>query len=112
MLDDFGTGFSSLGYLKRFPVDTLKIDRSFVAGLGHDDGDRAIVAAIMGIAKALGLEVVAEGVETAAQAAELEALGCTVAQGFRYAEPTCDPAATLDGGGVDFDSLPRRVLAR
>jgi diguanylate cyclase (GGDEF)-like protein len=95
MLDDFGTGFSSLGYLKRFPVDTLKIDRSFVAGLGVDDGDRAIVAAIMGVAKALELEVIAEGVETAEQAAELTALGCMVAQGFRYAEPSFEPAAML-----------------
>src|SRR4051794_35839191 len=95
MLDDFGTGFSSLGYLKRFPIDTLKIDRSFVAGLGLDDGDRAIVAAIMGVAKALQLEVIAEGVETAEQAAELTALGCVVAQGFRYAEPSFEPAAMV-----------------
>jgi diguanylate cyclase (GGDEF)-like protein len=95
MLDDFGTGLSSLSYLKRFPVDTLKIDRSFVAGLGHDDGDRAIVAAIMGVAQALELRVIAEGVETAEQANELIALGCGVAQGFRYAEPTYEPAALV-----------------
>jgi len=99
MLDDFGTGFSSLSYLKRFPVHTLKIDRSFVAGLGREDGDRAIVAAIMGVANALELQVIAEGVETALQAAELVALGCTVAQGFRYAEPTYEPATTLGSPG-------------
>jgi diguanylate cyclase (GGDEF)-like protein len=95
MLDDFGTGFSSLSYLKRFPVDTLKIDQSFIAGLGRDDGDRAIVAAIMAVAEALELRVIAEGVETAEQATELIALGCDVAQGFRYAEPTYDPAALV-----------------
>jgi diguanylate cyclase (GGDEF)-like protein len=96
MLDDFGTGFSSLGYLKRFPVDALKIDRSFVSGLGTDSGDRAIVAAIMGVAQALQLRVIAEGVETGAQADELVALGCSIAQGFRYAEPGFDPLGLLD----------------
>ncbi|MFL5840471.1 MAG: putative bifunctional diguanylate cyclase/phosphodiesterase [Thermoleophilaceae bacterium] len=95
MLDDFGTGFSSLSYLKRFPVDALKIDRSFVDGLGGDGGDRAIVAAIVGVAQALELDVIAEGVESAEQAAELLELGCTIAQGFRYAEPTFEPARLL-----------------
>jgi diguanylate cyclase (GGDEF)-like protein len=99
MLDDFGTGFSSLGYLKRFPVDALKIDRSFVDGLGHDPEDRAIVAAIMGVADALDLDVVAEGVETARQVSELLELGCDVAQGYRFARPTFDPAALLGGAG-------------
>jgi EAL domain-containing protein (putative c-di-GMP-specific phosphodiesterase class I) len=100
MLDDFGTGFSSLGYLKRFPVDALKIDRSFVDGLGVDPGDRAIVAAIVAVAQALDLGVIAEGVESDAQADELIALGCSVAQGFRYAQPTFDPAALLVGDAV------------
>jgi EAL domain-containing protein (putative c-di-GMP-specific phosphodiesterase class I) len=100
MLDDFGTGFSSLSYLKRFPVDALKIDRSFVAGLGVDSGDRAIVAAIVGVAQALELDVVAEGVESAEQAAELRGLGCTIAQGFRYAEPTFEPALLLGQGAL------------
>jgi EAL domain-containing protein (putative c-di-GMP-specific phosphodiesterase class I) len=95
MLDDFGTGFSSLSYLKRLPVHTLKIDRSFVAGLGSDAGDRAIVAAIMGVARALDLQVIAEGVESERQAAELVALGCPVAQGFLYAAPTYAPATIL-----------------
>jgi diguanylate cyclase (GGDEF)-like protein len=96
MLDDFGTGFSSLSYLKRFPVHALKIDRSFVAGLGQDEGDGAIVAAIMGVARALELQVIAEGVETDLQAAELLELGCGIAQGFHYAEPSFDPAAVLE----------------
>jgi diguanylate cyclase (GGDEF)-like protein len=97
MLDDFGTGFSSLAYLKRFPVDALKIDRSFVDGLGSDPGDRAIAAAIVGVAHALGLDVIGEGVETAEQAEVLLGLGCRLAQGFRYARPTFEPAELLDG---------------
>jgi EAL domain-containing protein (putative c-di-GMP-specific phosphodiesterase class I) len=95
MLDDFGTGFSSLSYLKRFPVDALKVDRSFVDGLGRDGGDRAIVAAIVAVAHALQLDVIAEGVESAEQATELLELGCTIAQGFLYAQPTFEPALLL-----------------
>jgi diguanylate cyclase (GGDEF)-like protein len=100
MLDDFGTGFSSLGYLKRFPVDALKVDRSFVAGLGSDDGDRALIGAIMGVARALDLKVIAEGVETPLQAAELVKLGCVTAQGFLYAEPTFEPEQLLRRAAV------------
>lgn len=86
-VDDFGTGFSSLAYLKRFPLDELKIDKSFVDGLGHDSEATAIVAAVMGMAHALDLRVVAEGVETADQAVRLRTLGCDEAQGFFYARP-------------------------
>ena len=86
-VDDFGTGFSSLAYLKRFPLDELKIDKSFVDGLGHDLEATAIVAAVMGMAHALDLRVVAEGVETADQAVRLRTLGCDEAQGFFYARP-------------------------
>jgi diguanylate cyclase (GGDEF)-like protein/PAS domain S-box-containing protein len=86
-VDDFGTGFSSLAYLKRFPLDELKIDKSFVDGLGRDPEATAIVAAVMGMAHALDLRVVAEGVETEDQVLRLRTLGCDEAQGFFYARP-------------------------
>ncbi len=83
-VDDFGIGYSSLAYLKRFPVDTLKIDRSFVEGLGTDPIDLPIVQAILSLGKTLGLQVVAEGVERPLQEQTLRALGCERAQGFLY----------------------------
>jgi diguanylate cyclase (GGDEF)-like protein len=86
-VDDFGTGHSSLGYLKHLPVDCLKIDRSFVSGLGVDPDDRAIVGAVVSMGHALGLTVTAEGVETTQQLDELESLGCDVGQGFYFAKP-------------------------
>ena len=87
-IDDFGTGYSSLGYLKRFPIDLLKIDRSFVQGLGEDHEDASIVAAIIGLAHILGMDVVAEGVESETQADALLSLGCSLGQGFRFATPS------------------------
>ena len=87
LLDDFGTGYSSLSHLQRFPIDALKIDRSFVTHLGAGGDDRAIVRAIAAMASALGLEVVAEGVECAEQATEVQALGCRLAQGYHFAHP-------------------------
>lgn len=86
-LDDFGTGYSSLTYLCRLPVDVVKIDRSFVAGLGVSDRDSSVVAAIIGMAGTLGHDLVAEGVETTAQAGRLRALGCEMAQGYLYSKP-------------------------
>jgi diguanylate cyclase (GGDEF)-like protein/PAS domain S-box-containing protein len=86
-IDDFGTGFSSLEYLRRFPIDELKVDKSFVDGLGRDPEATAIVAAVMGMAHALDLTVVAEGVETEAQAVALRNLGCDEVQGYLYARP-------------------------
>jgi len=86
-LDDFGTGYSSLSYLKRFPVDVVKIDRSFVQGLPEDSDDSAIAATIISMAKTLNLRVVAEGVETEAQRAFLSERGCDEMQGFLYSPP-------------------------
>jgi EAL domain-containing protein (putative c-di-GMP-specific phosphodiesterase class I) len=85
--DDFGTGYSSLAHLKRFPVDFLKIDRSFVDGLPFDQDDTTIVDSVIRLGHALGLTVVAEGVETSEQLAQLMALGCDSYQGFLRSEP-------------------------
>jgi len=86
-IDDFGTGASSLANLKRLPVDAVKVDGSFVSGMVHDPEDAAIVAAIMSLGHALGLQVVAEGVETWEQLRELVALGCDLAQGYYFSRP-------------------------
>ncbi len=89
-IDDFGTGYSSLSYLKHFPVDRLKIDRSFVVDIATSDSDRDISKAIIAIADSLNLQVTAEGVETAAQQDILQELGCHELQGFFYRPPLSD----------------------
>jgi EAL domain-containing protein (putative c-di-GMP-specific phosphodiesterase class I) len=86
-LDDFGTGYSSLSYLRRLPIDFVKIDESFIADIDTDIQANAIVGAIITMAEALGLETIAEGVETEAQAASLRELGCSLAQGYLFGRP-------------------------
>lgn len=102
-LDDFGTGYSSLAYLKRLPLDAIKIDQSFVVGIEHEGSTAAIVRAMIAMARALGLTIVAEGVENAAQAAILTQLGCAVLQGFLYspAVPAQDFERMLERGRLE-----------
>jgi EAL domain-containing protein (putative c-di-GMP-specific phosphodiesterase class I) len=92
-IDDFGTGYSSLSYLQRFPLDIVKVDRMFVEQLGMRTGGDEIVSAVIQLAHALGLEVVAEGVETEQQLDVLRALECDFAQGFLFSRPV--PATEL-----------------
>ncbi|QRN80611.1 MAG: EAL domain-containing protein, partial [Nocardiopsis sp. BM-2018] len=109
-VDDFGTGYSSLAYLQRLPVDTIKIDRAFVASLGLDRSATALIAAIVAMSKALGLRVVAEGVESGTQVDQLVPLGTDLGQGYFFSRPlpAADIAASLaDGvpaGGVDHST--------
>jgi EAL domain-containing protein (putative c-di-GMP-specific phosphodiesterase class I) len=86
-IDDFGTGYSSLSYLKRLPADAIKIDQSFVKGLGEDVEDMAVVRMIIELAHTLSLEVIAEGVETEVQATLLKEMGCDFAQGYHFSKP-------------------------
>ena len=92
-VDDFGTGYSSLSYLHQFPVDILKIDRSFVSGLAHSAESQQIVTTIMALANGMGMKVVAEGIETREQAAELRRVGCTFGQGYLFSRPLSLPDA-------------------
>ena len=93
-IDDFGTGYSSLGYLKLLPVHAFKLDRSFVRDIGKSAKDLEICATAVGLARNLGLELVAEGVEDASQAAQLRKLGCHYLQGYHFARPLAPAAAT------------------
>jgi diguanylate cyclase len=92
-IDDFGTGFSSLGQLRHFPIDMIKVDRSFVQGVEHDAKDAAIAANLVSLAHALGLVAIAEGIESKGQLASLRELGCDLAQGYLFARPV--PAEQL-----------------
>ncbi len=96
-LDDFGTGFASLTHLKKFPVHVLKIDQTFVSGLGKSSDDAAIVRALIGLGSSLGMDTVAEGIETHEQAAFVRACGCTLGQGYLYgnARPASDIAGLV-----------------
>jgi EAL domain-containing protein (putative c-di-GMP-specific phosphodiesterase class I) len=95
-LDDFGKGYSSLNYLHRFPMDILKIDRSFTSRIEEAEGNLAIVRAIVTLAHQLGMEVVADGIQTAEQRAKLHNLGCEYGQGFFFSEPvSADGAENL-----------------
>jgi EAL domain-containing protein (putative c-di-GMP-specific phosphodiesterase class I) len=94
-LDDFGTGYSSLSHLRQYPIQRLKMDRSFVRGITTDRGDAAVARAIIGLARELRLSVVAEGVETAEQLALLSSWGCEEGQGFLIGRPV--PAPEVEG---------------
>ena len=108
-IDDFGTGYSNLSCLKTFPFDRLKIDRSFVEGIPHDPDAKSIIRAVIALGDNLGLGVIAEGVETAAQAAYLASIGCKEAQGFFYGLPltVSEMASRLRGssGSTNIDQL-------
>jgi diguanylate cyclase (GGDEF)-like protein len=104
-VDDFGTGYSSLSYLHRFPVDILKIDRSFVARMGTDPRQASFVRAIISLGRSLGLETVAEGIETPVQLAALSALRCHVGQGFYFSGP-------LPAGAFAAQHIEPRTVAR
>jgi diguanylate cyclase (GGDEF)-like protein/PAS domain S-box-containing protein len=112
-LDDFGTGYSSLSYLKRFPIETLKIDRSFVSGMLASDEDAAIVTAVLAMAQAMGVGVVAEGVETGEQIRSLRESGCDAAQGFGLHRPMAAAAigVLLSGAASRRPALPAEAPA-
>ena len=93
-MDDFGTGYSSLTYLCRFPIDIVKVDRSFVSQIGMPSRDASVVSLVVGLAQTLRLDVVAEGVETIEQLAALDDLDCSFAQGYYFSRPV--PAAEAE----------------
>jgi diguanylate cyclase (GGDEF)-like protein/PAS domain S-box-containing protein len=106
-IDDFGTGYSSLSYLKRWPVDSIKIDKSFVRDLGSDASDLAIVGAIIAMARHLRIPVIAEGIESWQQLEKLRELGCARAQGHLFAKPTAAKSCTRFLRGVPIDLTDR-----
>ena len=113
-VDDFGTGYSSLSYLSRFPVDILKVDRAFVSEISASSETWPIVAAVIGLSKALGLATVAEGVEREDQETALRMLGCELAQGFRFSHPQAPEALDelLASGRPWVEFVPPSVRAQ
>ena len=111
-VDDFGTGYSSLSYLKQFPITTLKVDRSFVTELPGADDAATIVRAILAMGHALGLNIVAEGIETALQATFLRDAGANILQGYRFAKPMpAEDFRRLLAEGREFgNDIPPRML--
>ena len=108
-LDDFGTGYSSLSYLQRFPFDKLKIDRAFVTPLRRSANSGAMIQAIVALGNALGLGILAEGVETEEQRVLLRLAGCHEMQGFLFAPP--GPRETIDAIMAEVKLRPRTALA-
>lgn len=105
-IDDFGTGYSTLSYLHRFPINTVKIDRSFISGIGDKFGNEKIVSTIVAMARALGLDVIAEGVETIDQMEQLRQLGCELGQGYLFAKPVpANEAGTLIDSSQNWTEL-------
>ena len=104
-MDDFGTGYSNLAYLQQLPIDVLKIDRSFIAGMMVDKDKRAIVRTVLSLARALGMKTTAEGIETQEISDVLRRLGCSVGQGYLFARPLTPEAA------YEFLQADRAALA-
>jgi len=106
-MDDFGTGYSSLSLLKRLPIDTLKVDKSFVSDLRTDGGDASIISAIIAMARSLNLNVIAEGVEQLSQLAFLRARGCNLIQGFLISRalPAVEMASMFADGAKSLSML-------
>jgi diguanylate cyclase (GGDEF)-like protein/PAS domain S-box-containing protein len=110
LLDDFGTGYSSLSYLEQFDVDMIKVDRSFIAGIGESPERRIVLEAILAMCKALGLRVVAEGVEETEQAQQLDALGCRLIQGYIFSPPLAPDE--IDRFVIDGIAVPHAAALR
>jgi EAL domain-containing protein (putative c-di-GMP-specific phosphodiesterase class I) len=113
-VDDFGTGYSSLAYLRRFPVDSLKIDHTFITGLGRSREAHALTHTLIQLGRALGLQTLAEGVEAHTQVRELQLEGCDLAQGFLFARPLAPDALErflIDGAHTADDSAAHSLPA-